>query len=99
MTKWKTENGIQANTSLDGQSLTDLLEELGISKYYESRQCNTSSLPDFTLTSDGWRSCKDFFSVQCIYYCRFFFVSTNFHGSKKNGSFAAGDLMVLLKTA
>ncbi|CAG2204548.1 unnamed protein product [Mytilus edulis] len=56
MTKWKTENGIQANTSLHGQSLTDLLEELGVSKYYESKQCNTSSLPDFPLTADGWRS-------------------------------------------
>ncbi|XP_071145134.1 uncharacterized protein [Mytilus edulis] len=56
LTKWEIENGYPANTSLDGQSLTDLLEELGISKYYESKQCNTSSRPDFPLTAEGWRN-------------------------------------------
>ncbi|VDI13107.1 Hypothetical predicted protein, partial [Mytilus galloprovincialis] len=56
LTKWEIENGYPVNTSLNGQSLTDLLEELGISKYYESKQCNTSSRPDFPLTAEGWRN-------------------------------------------
>ncbi|CAG2253142.1 unnamed protein product [Mytilus edulis] len=54
LTKWEDENGYPANTPLHGQALTDLLEDIGVSKYYESKQCNTSSHPDFALTVDRW---------------------------------------------
>ncbi|XP_076086926.1 uncharacterized protein LOC143057501 [Mytilus galloprovincialis] len=54
LTKWEAENGYPANTPLHGQALTDLLEDIGVSKYYESKQCNTSSRPDFALTVDRW---------------------------------------------
>ncbi|XP_071145140.1 uncharacterized protein [Mytilus edulis] len=56
LTKWETENGIPATSPLHGQALTDLLEDIGVSKYYESKQCNKSSLPNVPHhATDGWK--------------------------------------------
>lgn len=41
------------NTTLHGQALIDLLEDLGVSKYYEKNQCNRSESPYFPQ-SDSW---------------------------------------------
>ncbi|CAG2247494.1 unnamed protein product [Mytilus edulis] len=54
LTKWEAESGYTVNITLHGQALTDLLEDLGVSKYYEKNQCNRSESPYFPQSSDGW---------------------------------------------
>ncbi|XP_052083606.1 uncharacterized protein LOC127720906 [Mytilus californianus] len=54
--KWETESGYPANSTLHGQALTDLLEEIGVSKYYANNQCNSSSPQYLPRSTDGWNS-------------------------------------------
>ncbi|XP_052081234.1 uncharacterized protein LOC127719258 [Mytilus californianus] len=66
LTKWEAESGYTVNTTLHGQALTDLLEELGVSKYYEKTKCNRSNSPYFPQSSDGWNiACPH--TIQSIY--------------------------------
>ncbi|XP_063420822.1 uncharacterized protein LOC134706043 [Mytilus trossulus] len=66
LTRWEAESGYTVNITLHGQALTDLLEELGVSKYYEKNQCYRNDSIYFPQASEGWNiACP--LSIQGIY--------------------------------
>ncbi|VDI33335.1 Hypothetical predicted protein, partial [Mytilus galloprovincialis] len=54
--KWESESGYLTNSTLHGQALTDLLEDIGVSKYYSNNQCNRSSPQYLPRSIDGWNN-------------------------------------------
>ncbi|VDI06314.1 Hypothetical predicted protein [Mytilus galloprovincialis] len=54
LTQWYTDTGYKATTTLTGNPLTDILEELGIVRYYETSECNRTLLPYQPTEANGW---------------------------------------------
>ncbi|VDI27488.1 NIMA (never in mitosis gene a)-related kinase [Mytilus galloprovincialis] len=67
--KWESESGYLANSTLHGHALTDLLEDIGVSKYYSNNQCNRSSPQYLQQSTDGWNSSKRYSYSANRYNC------------------------------
>ena len=56
--RWFIKTGYEDKLSLTGYALTDLLEDLGIAKYYENIQCNRFASNYFPFDNSGWNISK-----------------------------------------
>ena len=56
--RWFIKTGYEDKLSLTGYALTDLLEDLGIVKYYETVQCDRFASNYFPFDNNGWNISK-----------------------------------------